>query len=183
MNTPAESRGDAFASAESAARDIWEYQPAYILSLLRTRAYIQAESDFAGVPISEDKIARRLQRQQCLYDPDKQFRFIMAEAAFRWRLAPAAVMKEQIDHIISLSRLANICVSVIPWRKPVGVVAGHAFHVYDQRLVLVGTAHTVLSVSASEQVNMYVTLHQRLLSAAATGPDGEAEMLRIRDDF
>ncbi|MFC9669742.1 MULTISPECIES: Scr1 family TA system antitoxin-like transcriptional regulator [unclassified Streptomyces] len=172
-----------FVTAETEARETWEFQPAYVLSSLRTIAYAHAEASAAGRPSAPDETKRRIARQRLLADTGRQFKFLMTEGALRWQLGSAQVMREQIDHLLALNRRPNIEVGIIPWRRPVQVTAGHAFHIYDQGLVVVGTAHTVLRTSAAADIRTYRELYRKLEQHAAHGTEADNEMRRIRDEF
>ena len=60
-----------------------------------------------------DAVAARVQRQEILYRPDKRFRFVLTEAALRFRLCPPEVMLGQLDRLVSLSQLPDVRLGII----------------------------------------------------------------------
>jgi len=176
-------RRSLFSSAESDALEIQEFQPAYVLSALRTPAYAEAEAHASGRRLTAEDLGHRRARQGLLDDPGRRFSFLMTEAALRWHVGSAEMMREQIGHLLAVNRRPNVEVMIIPWRRPVRVMAGHAFHIYDRAAVVVGTAHTVLRTTAAEDVRTYLALFHRLQEHAAHGAEADAEMRRVRDEY
>jgi transcriptional regulator with XRE-family HTH domain len=117
------------------------FQPALIPGLLQTPEYIRAV--LARHNLGEDILARtinaRIERQQVLYDPAKELRFVITEPVLRWRIVTASRMAEQLDRLVSLSRLPHIDIRVVPLSAPQQDIANHAFVIRDDRTVTVET--------------------------------------------
>lgn len=172
-----------FAQAEAEACDILEFQPAYILSLLRSRDYALAETRLSAGGVTSAAVQRRLDRQHILDEEDREFNFLMSEAALRWHVGSAAVMAQQMQHLLDAHQRPNVSIGIIPWRRQVNVLAGHAFHIYDRRLVLVGTAHTVLQADSPGVVARYLDLFHHLRRHALLNADADAEIRRVMSDY
>jgi hypothetical protein len=183
MSAASLARQRVFAGIETGAHLTQEFQPAYILSLLRTRAYIDEELRTLPPEERESTLCRRTERQSIILDETKRFRFLMTEGALRWRVGSADLMIEQLQHIASLCARPNVAVGIIPWRERMTVFAGHAFHIYDEDAVVVGTAHAVEVLRDPAVIQRYARLFTRLWTHARTGEDAIRELRRLSGQF
>ena len=73
-------------------------------------------------------------------------------------------------------------IGIIPWTVEAHVFPGHAFHIYDQRLVIVGTLTATASVRDPRDVAEYGKLFAEL--ARLAGYDAaRGELERIADAY
>lgn len=129
-----EKRQVELASLESDAAEIRYFLPSMITGLLATPEYIRASlSHTPGDP--SKTLARKLERQEILYDTSKKLTFLITEQAARWAIVPAPAMAMQIDRLISLSRLPNLHIGVIPAGTVMSRGPMNTFTIYDTRLV------------------------------------------------
>ncbi|MFG3223420.1 helix-turn-helix domain-containing protein [Kitasatospora sp. NPDC048194] len=161
------------------------FQPSLVPGLLQTPEYVRAV--FAGKDLGEDQFARtveaRLARQQALYDATKTLQFVITESVLRWRLVPAAMMAGQLDRIISVSRLSQVDIRVVPLAAPQSDVPSHSFVIRDDRMVTVETVHVELAVTDPRDVEMYLRKFKGFSDRAVSG-DAMRRMLEdIRDGF
>jgi len=183
MSAPSLARQQVFTDIESSAQLTREFQPAYILSLLRTRAYIGEELQTLPSDQREEIMRRRVERQAVLRNESKRFEFLLTEGALRWRLGSPQLMIEQLQHIETLGEQPNVSLGVIPWRERNTVFAGHAFHVYDDDVAVIGTAHAVEVVRDPTVVEKYARLFAELWSHAVTGASAAKELRRICGEY
>jgi transcriptional regulator with XRE-family HTH domain len=141
------------------------YEPSLIPGLLQTAGYARrvftmfrpayAERDIPAV------VAGRLDRQVALFDPARQFEFLITEAALRWRIGPAGLLRSQLDRIASLGTLENVSIGLIPQAAPALTHVPHGFVIFeaaydeDDALVLVETVDSNHTVSAAHLVALY----------------------------
>ncbi|MBG0854781.1 helix-turn-helix domain-containing protein [Streptomyces spinoverrucosus] len=131
-----EKRQAELASLESEATELRYFLPSMITGLLATPEFIRASlSHTPGDP--SKTVARKLERQAVLYDTSKSFTFLITEQAARWAIVPAPAMAMQIDRLISLSRLPNLRIGVIPTGTVMSRGPMNTFTVYDGRLATV----------------------------------------------
>ncbi|WP_028647930.1 helix-turn-helix transcriptional regulator [Nocardiopsis sp. CNT312] len=128
------------AAIEGAATTIRYFLPCMITGLLQTPEY--ARQSLAHPLVNRGAewhtaLARRLERQQALYQPGRRFVFVLTEAALRWPLCPPAVMALQMDRLASLSELAGVDIRIVPAHPPVPSGPLNGFTLYDDRLVTV----------------------------------------------
>ncbi len=160
------------------------FQPSLVPGLLQTPEY--ARTVFARRNLNEEQLFRavggRLDRQQVLYDRSKTLRFIITEPVLRWNLLPALMMAGQLDRIISLSRLPNVDIRVVPLAGTHRDVPGHSFVIRDDRSVTVETVHAELIVTDPRDVTVYVDKFEGFASVALSGDTMRSLVERIRDE-
>jgi hypothetical protein len=109
-----------------------------VTGLLATPEYVRAS--LAHLPGDHSKaITRKLERQSALYDTSKRFTFILTEQAVGWPFLPALTMAMQLDRLVSISRLPNIRLGVIPLDGHIPVGPLNTFTIYDTRIATVET--------------------------------------------
>lgn len=126
-----------------------------VTGLLATPEYVRAS--LAGIPGDHSKaIAKKLDRQAVLYDTSKRFTFILTEQAVRWPYVHGAAMAMQIDRLISVSRLRNVQVGVIPLGGHMPVCPLNTFTVYDMRTATVETSTGAMVFRDHRDVSAYL---------------------------
>ncbi len=161
------------------------FQPALIPGLLQTPEYIRAilSRHDLGEDVLSKTISARIDRQQALFDSAKELQFIITEPVLRWRIVSAGRMAEQIDRLVSLSRLPNMDIRIVPLSARQQDIANHAFVVRDDRTVTVETIHAEIVVTDPRDVALYVHKFEGFASLALSGQDMRAMLTHIRDDF
>ncbi|WP_173909785.1 helix-turn-helix domain-containing protein [Streptomyces sp. 2323.1] len=172
-------------SLEAHMKSLRLFQPALIPGLLQTPEYMRAilSRHDLGTDVLTKTISARMERQQSLYDAAKEFHFVITEPVMRWRIVSAARMAEQIDRLVSLSRLSHIDIRVVPLSARQRDIANHAFVIRDDRTVTVETIHAEVVVTDPRDVSTYVRKFEGFASTAVSGEDMRAVLTRIRDDF
>lgn len=161
------------------------FQPALIPGLLQTPEYIRAilSRHDLGDDVLTRTISARIERQQVLYDSTKELHFIITENVLRWRIVSPARMAEQIDRLISLSRLPNIDIRIVPFAAQQTDIANHAFVIRDDRTVSVETVHAEVVVTDPRDVALYVRKFEGFATMALTGDVMRAMLEGVRNDF
>ncbi|WP_436786238.1 helix-turn-helix domain-containing protein [Yinghuangia sp. YIM S10712] len=161
------------------------FQPALIPGLLQTPEYIRAvlSRHNLGEDVLMQTMRTRIDRQQVLYDSTKDLRFIVTEPVLRWRIVSTSRMAEQLDRIISLSRLPGIDVRVVPLSARQTDVANHAFVIRDDKTVAVETIHAEVTVTDPRDVSLYIRKFEGFSSTALYGDEMRAMVANIRDEF
>lgn len=108
---------------EKHADQIRAAQVEVIPGLLQCESYVRAvhaDHPEQNVPL-EDRIKARLARQDILDEPHPAMvQFVLSESCVRRVGGDANVMREQVDHLIKLSRRPNIMLQVMPFERPPG---------------------------------------------------------------
>ena len=75
-------------------------------------------------------VATRMQRQQMLYDPSKQFEFLLAEPVLRWLICPPSVMRSQLDRLQTVIGLERIRFGILPMGVEMSTTPQNSFQIY-----------------------------------------------------
>ncbi|MFI5645668.1 helix-turn-helix domain-containing protein [Kitasatospora sp. NPDC051705] len=170
------------ANLESSSTEFRFFLLSMITGLLSTPEYIKASLSHLQGDQSQ-LIARKLSRQEILYDTDKKFTFLLSEMAARWPLIPAPAMAMQIDRLISLSRLPNIQIGIIPLTGLMPVAPMDTFTVYDRSLVTIETTTGVLALRDPKDVAIHVDTFSTMEGCAMFGAEMRNLLEQWSDDF
>jgi transcriptional regulator with XRE-family HTH domain len=161
------------------------FQPALIPGLLQTPEYMRTILSRHG--LTEDVLHRtvrsRLERQRVLYDAGKDLRFLITENVFRWRIVSPTRLAEQIDRVVSLSRLPHVDIGVVPFSAAQNDIANHAFVIRDDRTVTVETVHAEVVVTDSRDVSLYLEKFAGFAAVALRGAEMRRMLEKIRDEL
>ncbi|MEC3994435.1 helix-turn-helix transcriptional regulator [Actinacidiphila sp. DG2A-62] len=161
------------------------FQPALIPGLLQTPEYIRAV--LVRHKLGEDVLTRtinaRIERQQILYDSAKELHFVITEPVLRWRIVSASRMAEQLDRLVSLSRLPHIDLRIVPLSARQHDIANHAFVIRDDRTVTVETVHAEVVVTDPRDVELYVHKFEGFASMALAGDAMRDVLEDLRNEF
>jgi transcriptional regulator with XRE-family HTH domain len=160
---------------ELAAVRVRNFQPTVVPGLLQTPEYAGSLIPLADVTAStehEAAVAKRLARQQVLYEEGRQFQFVMTEHVLRWAPGPRGILTAQLDRIASLAGLDTVDVAVVPVDAPV-LVPWHNFVIWEPAdgapFVTTELVHGEQELHDPEQVALYEKLWDRMWSSAAVG--------------
>lgn len=150
---------------EEGAELIRAFQPGMILGQLQTEAY--ARVVFRG---DDAAVAERMRRNRLLLD-DPSHRWVLVQpfGALSWNLGGAAVMAEQLDALVTASRLPHVDLRIIGPEQPMTFAVTHGFHLYDHKAVVVGITTGTTIDDDRHAVGHYGDLFARLLAAGIGG--------------
>ncbi|MFI9364341.1 helix-turn-helix domain-containing protein [Kitasatospora sp. NPDC053057] len=99
------------AEVEASATALDSYETLLIPGLLQTRAYSEVMQGY-----NERKVEFRQQRQRILTGENAPpFRAVIHEAALHMMYGGPTVMRDQLNHLIEMSRLPNVTIQVLPF--------------------------------------------------------------------
>jgi transcriptional regulator with XRE-family HTH domain len=169
------------AELEQSARLVHSYHAAAIPGLLQVAGYAHRVFTMTHLPYDDEElgaaVAARLRRQNVLYDPDRHFEFLLAEAVLRWQPGPVTLMLAQLHHVKSISTLENVSLGVIPLDQELNVPLYHSFSCYGQGdgdpnvMVEVETIHTNIRVTEPDEVAIYRDRWSALTQAGVFGDE------------
>ncbi|MEV4252388.1 helix-turn-helix transcriptional regulator [Spirillospora sp. NPDC049652] len=174
------------AALESAAVHMRYFLPSLVTGLLQTPEYMRAAMDMPIEPAKGDTrraIALKLERQQILHDPSKRFEFLLTEQAVKWRLCSPPVMALQLDRLVSLSRLPNVRIGVVPATSDIGVGPMNTFTLYDRHLVTVETFSGQVVLRDPKDIEHHVDLFSYFSDHALWGSEARSFLLTASADF
>ena len=178
---------------EASASVISNYQTVWIPGLLQVPEYARrvfAAGDPPPAPADiAAALAARMNRQAILYDETKNLEFVLTEAALRWRVGPANLMRAQVDRIITVSALENVTIGIIPQSAESSHWHDHSFNILDGRgdpedaVVHVETLTSGLTLTDPADVAVYKEAFARLRALAVTGDNAQALLRRVLADY
>ncbi|MFD7452320.1 helix-turn-helix domain-containing protein [Kitasatospora sp. NPDC059827] len=162
------------------------FQGQLIPGLLQTAEYVTAVFALHSELSAEAKtktIAAQLERQAVLYDRHRTFRFLICEHVLRWRIGPPAVMATQLDRLLSLSRLPNVTIGILPLNRRMPDFPMTCFSMHDDRLVMVETFHSEITTRDPRDVSTYLSKFSEFDSVALHGDDMRELIEGVRDEY
>lgn len=147
------------------------FEPAVIPGLLQTADYArQILTRLARLHELPDDVEQgvrlRMQRQQVLYEPYKQLHFLITEAAVRYRPCTEATLRGQLDRLLAVSGLDTVSLAVLPFDAELPMTTSHGFWIFDDRLVLVETLGSEMSLRDRDDIGLYERHFQALWQVA-----------------
>lgn len=128
------SRFESYLGLEQASSVIRTYQPQLVPGLLQTRELAQAVLRFCHSSESADDIERRvallMTRQEVLTHPTAPQLWAVIDQAALWRLEPREVLRDQIQHLLTMAESPHIKLQLLPR--------------YSREYVAVGSPFTIL---------------------------------------
>jgi transcriptional regulator with XRE-family HTH domain len=151
---------------------IWH--PTLVWGTLQTSEYaaetFKQVRDYYEIPDdTEAATAKRLERQQYLYQGDRIFNVLLAEQALYTNFAGPEVMKGQLDRLLAVMGLARLSLGIIPRSAPTHIWPGNSFSMFDNKLVLVETYSAEFSVTQPREIELYAKAFSLLKQSAVYG--------------
>ncbi|MEV5749811.1 helix-turn-helix transcriptional regulator [Actinoallomurus sp. NPDC052308] len=175
---------DEIREREETAQRIRNFQPAFVPGLLQTSGYAQRvfamfKSSVPGTSVAA-AVAARLDRQLALYEGDREYEFLITEAALRWRPGPPRLAIAQLDRVATVSTLDNVSVGLIPLSAEAEAPYLQGFSILDDgdagddALVLIELDHAPLTVTDADDVAIYQNRWSTLRKTAVFGDEAQA---------
>lgn len=172
---------------EEEARLVRSFQPGMVIGVLQTERY--ADVVFRG---DRTAVAERMRRhRQLLEDPFRNWVLVQPVGALLWNLGGHEVMVDQMDALVTASRLPNVDLRVITPDQPASFAATHGFHLYsgeqvkgfrwDRCVVGILTGTTIDEDKVT--VAQYSALHADLVELSVGGDEARAVIERIAEDY
>ncbi|MFF2377199.1 helix-turn-helix domain-containing protein [Streptomyces xiamenensis] len=176
----------AIRAIESQTQHLRLFQGQAIPGLLQTPDYISAIFSRRPELLPETKaktVAARLERQSALYQAERSFDFLICEHVLRWLMCDPRAMAVQLDRLISLSRLPNVSIGVIPLNRRMPDFPMTCFVIHDDRLVVIETFHAEVATRDTKDIATYLDIFGRFADVALYGAEMCELVEHIRDEF
>lgn len=153
--------------------------------LLQTETYMRALVAYRDLPAAEvdNFVAARLARQERLRDPTHRFTQITTEGALGWRAGTPQDMADQVEQLITATRLPTVRMGIIPWGTRAPVFPLHGWDLHDQRAVVYGTVEATAILTDPRDLARYITLTDAVAHIAIWDDEARAELARIADIY
>ncbi|MFE9456017.1 helix-turn-helix domain-containing protein [Streptomyces californicus] len=170
----AEKRQEAALPVYSKTKVFRIWHPTLMWGTLQTSAYaaetFKQVRDFYEIPDdTEAATAKRLERQQYLYQGDRIFNVLLAEQALYTNFGGPEVMKGQLDRLLAVMRLPRLSLGIVPRSAPTHIWPGNSFSMFDDKLVLVETYSAEFSVTQPREIELYTKAFTLLKRSAVYG--------------
>jgi transcriptional regulator with XRE-family HTH domain len=160
------------------------FEPGIVMGLLQTAEYARhvfrkVKRLYSAADQIDAAVRVRMQRQEILYDRSRTFRFVVPESALHAALAPADVMRGQIDRLLAVSTLPNVEFGVIPFGTELPSAPINGFWIYNEAMVGVATMTKDLVLRDPEDIAFYVQAFDNYAKVAEFDEGGREVMIRI----
>ncbi|EFG08572.1 DNA-binding protein [Streptomyces clavuligerus] len=171
---------------ETDAASLRVYEPQVVPGLLQTRPY--AESLIAGaLPESstadiEKRVSVRMRRQDRVHAEELPLRLwaVVDEAALHRIVGGKALMREQLEYLIELSRLPHVTVQVLPFEMGAhpGINGQYAILEFpdatDSSVVYIEGVTSDLYLEKANDVHKYTVMYEHLRAQALNADQSRA---------
>jgi hypothetical protein len=157
------------------------YVPTMIWGTLQTEAYatviLRQVVDFLGVPDDVPAgVAKRMERQQVLYDGEHHFDVILGEQALYTNIGGRTVMRGQMERLLRDIDLPSLSLGVLPATAEVGVVPMPGFNMYEDRRAHYELVSTGVDITDADELALHDKAFNALGEAASYG-DAARELI------
>ncbi|WP_282703056.1 DUF5753 domain-containing protein [Streptomyces sp. CC219B] len=142
------------------------YVPGMIWGTLQTEAYatviLRRVVDFLGIPDDVPAgVAKRMERQQVLYDGEHHYDVILGEQALYTNIGGPHVMSEQMGRLLRDLELPSLTLGIVPATAEMSVLPESGFSLFDG-----GRAHYELVSSGVDVTDpAELALHHKVFDA------------------
>jgi hypothetical protein len=185
---------EVYVGLEEAAARIRAYEVQFVPGLLQTEGYAQAVT-LLGHPDASDaelerRVALRMTRQRLLSAPEAPHLWaVVDEAALRRPLGGAAVMREQLRHLLEITAMPNITLQVVPFNNGGHAAAGGPFSILRfvesdlPDVVYLEQLTSALYLDKRDDVDRYLAVMERLCLEAEPIAATPGNLMRIMDEL
>jgi transcriptional regulator with XRE-family HTH domain len=129
-------------------------------------------------------IQERMARAQMLYDPSKQWEFLLAEPVLRWLLPAPAVMRAQLDRLQGVIGLDRIRLGIIPMGVELATTPQNSVQVYvADEPVAVAETYIGETWHRGDEAAAYMRAIDRQWADAVEGDDARRLIARAASDL
>jgi transcriptional regulator with XRE-family HTH domain len=179
---------------EQSATSITTFGMYFFPGLLQSKEYARAIIKGIAPKITEkvldQRVEARLERQRILHEPTPpKYRALLDEAVLRRHIGGPAVMRGQLDHVLSLIRDEKTTVQVIPYTVGAYGASDSNFTYLEfggtklPDLVYVETLVSHLYIERTDEVDRYSEALDHLRDSALNPRDSAKKIKEIRDEY
>lgn len=175
-----------FVGLEESAGRIQSYELQFVPGLLQTEDYARAIASHGRPELADEHTERRvrlrMQRQRLLNHPESpKLWAVIDESVLHRPLGGRAVMRQQVEHLLEITKMPTVTLQVVPYRLS-GYAAEGAFSMLRftepelPDLVYIEHLAGALYLDKPEEIETYSRVFDRLTVDADT-PDRTRQML------
>jgi transcriptional regulator with XRE-family HTH domain len=134
-------------------------------------ALMSAITAFQGTPDDvADAVAARMKRNKILYAPGHRFAVVIEESVLHYRVGSAAIMAEQLGHLLDMMELPSVWLGVIPFTaEPRPLWTLETFTCFDEQRAHVELLSAQVTVTVPTEVRLYLKAFDGLAALAVSG--------------
>ncbi|WP_030060219.1 MULTISPECIES: helix-turn-helix domain-containing protein [Streptomyces] len=114
-------------------------------------------------------VASRMARQRVLHEGDRRFAFLIEESVLRCGIGGAAVMQDQLHHLMTVGLLPNVSLGVVPTGVDRMRWPTEGFWIYDAAQVNVELISGYLTITQPSEISLYAEAFAELATLALHG--------------
>lgn len=154
------------------------WQPEVVIGTVQTPAWTAAAFGDPGLAWLE----ARADRLALLAEIGRTWHLLMAESMLRWDIG-RAVMVDQIEHLIEMSRRPNMQIGIVPMGGEKPIPMPSAFHIFGRQTAVVGTPSGTAFITAPTEIAEYEATFEQLDALAVYDDDARAVLARIAAEY
>lgn len=131
----------------------------------------------------DEAVAARMDRQRVLREPGHRSVFVVEEAALRYCIGNAEVMRDQLEHLGRAMVFPSVALLVVPFAVPRRQWTLENFTIYDGEQVRVELLSAQVNITAAHEVAWYVKAFKALAESAVTGAKARRLIAAAADTF
>ncbi|MER6129830.1 DUF5753 domain-containing protein [Streptomyces sp. NPDC001795] len=150
------------------------YVPTMIWGTLQTEAYatviLRQVVDFLGIPDDVSAgVAKRMDRQQVLYDGKHHYDVILGEQALYTNIGGPEVMRGQMERLLRDIDLSSLALGILPATAEVGIVPMPGFNTFGDGRVHYELVSTGVDITDRDELLLHDKAFSALSNAAEYG--------------
>ncbi|MFG3657282.1 DUF5753 domain-containing protein [Streptomyces sp. NPDC047706] len=154
------------------------YLPTMIWGTLQTEAYagviLRQVVEFLGIPDDvQAGVAKRMERQQVLYDGEHHYDVILGEQALYTNVGGPTVMGGQMERLLRDFDLPSLRLGIVPATAEVGMAPEPGFHMYGDDRVHYELVSSGVDITDAEEIALHNKAFGFLSDAACYGDDAK----------
>ncbi|MGW6906504.1 DUF5753 domain-containing protein [Streptomyces sp. NPDC054940] len=162
------------------------YVPTMIWGTLQTEAYatviLRRVVDFLGVPDDVPAgVAKRMERQQVLYDGEHHYDVILGEQALYTNVGGPVVMRGQMERLLRDMDLTSVTLGVLPAAAEVSVVPMPGFNLHGDDRAHYELVSTGVDITDPDELALHDKAFNALSEAACFGTDAKGLISKALD--
>lgn len=183
-----------YVGLEEDASELWAYESGYVLGLFQTPAYAEAITAATYPEAGSDELARlvafRTARQRRLFgDRAPRLRIVLDEAVLHRLVGGAAVMREQLEHLLEVARLPQVDLTVQLFSAGAQPSSGSAFtllqfdDIEGMDCVYLENARGGIYLERPADVERYAAIFEQLSATALSADESLALVARMASEL
>jgi transcriptional regulator with XRE-family HTH domain len=160
------------------------HEPIVMPGIFQTEAYTRRMLafwyKFLDAPDDMDAtVAAKAERTAIALNPAKRIAVVLGEQALHTRRGTPAEHADQLIHLLTVMRLPNVSVGVIPADAQRYAVANIGFWIFDNNAVALETPTAGIKVTRPQEIARYVALFDLLQKEAVYGHEARRLVARV----